>query len=90
MSVLRANSESLMCVLESFIHDPLLEWSKKGKGQPSTLLAASSMNIIEKKLGGVVQGVVPLSIEGQVSQLILDASSNENLSQMYIGWAAYY
>jgi serine/threonine-protein kinase ATR len=28
MEVLRANSESLMSVLEAFVHDPLVEWTK--------------------------------------------------------------
>jgi serine/threonine-protein kinase ATR len=29
MSILRANSESLMSVLEAFAHDPLVEWQQK-------------------------------------------------------------
>ena len=29
MEILRDNSDMLMSVLESFIHDPLLEWSRK-------------------------------------------------------------
>lgn len=28
MEVLRTNSESLMSVLEAFVHDPLVEWTK--------------------------------------------------------------
>ena len=31
LSVLRANRETLMSVLETFIHDPLVEWTKSHK-----------------------------------------------------------
>ncbi len=33
---------------------------------------------------------IPLSVAGQVNFLIKEATSEENLSQMYIGWAPYY
>ncbi len=33
---------------------------------------------------------MPLSVVGQVNHLIEEATSHENLSQMYLGWAAYY
>jgi serine/threonine-protein kinase ATR len=29
MKLLRANSDTLMSVLESFIHDPLVEWNRR-------------------------------------------------------------
>ena len=32
MRLLRANTDTLMSVLESFIHDPLLEWNRKKVG----------------------------------------------------------
>jgi phosphatidylinositol kinase/protein kinase (PI-3 family) len=28
LQILRTNSESLMTVLEAFVHDPLVEWTK--------------------------------------------------------------
>lgn len=31
MRILRHNRESLMSVMETFIHDPLVEWTKKAK-----------------------------------------------------------
>jgi len=30
--------------------------------------------------------VIPLSVEGQVQKMISEATSNENLIQMYVGW----
>src|SRR5438552_10147978 len=32
MRLLRANNDTLMSVLESFIHDPLVEWNRKKVG----------------------------------------------------------
>ena len=43
MKVLRENKESLMAVLEAFMHDPLMHWRlgvKEGGVQPGTALAA--------------------------------------------------
>ncbi len=33
--------------------------------------------------------MLPLSVEGQVHKMIAEATSNENLVQMYIGWMAW-
>ena len=51
---------------------------------------------IEQRLQGFLQSKaktkiinLPLSVEGQVNQLISEATSVDNLAQMYIGWAAY-
>jgi phosphatidylinositol kinase/protein kinase (PI-3 family) len=32
LEILRTNSESLMTVLEAFVHDPLVEWTKVSHG----------------------------------------------------------
>ena len=32
---------------------------------------------------------LPLSVEGQVESLISEATNEENLSRMYLGWAAF-
>lgn len=34
LSILRTNSESLMTVLEAFVHDPLVEWTKHVRNAP--------------------------------------------------------
>ncbi len=34
--------------------------------------------------------IMPLSVAGQVGFLVEEATSQENLSQMYLGWASYY
>ncbi|KAF3199899.1 serine/threonine-protein kinase M1 [Orbilia oligospora] len=46
---------------------------------------------IENKLRGLHAGdPVPLSVEGQVQELIQQAVNTDNLVQMYIGWCAYF
>ncbi|KAA0198963.1 hypothetical protein HAZT_HAZT010741 [Hyalella azteca] len=49
---------------------------------------------IELRLKGLITGkargfTIPLSVEGQVSLLISEATADKNLCQMYIGWAPY-
>eukprot|EP00958_Prasinococcus_capsulatus_P010130 scaffold990_cov393-Prasinococcus_capsulatus_cf.AAC.30 len=98
MDVLRRNREMLMSVLESFIHDPLLEWKGSGErgesgqrlpaGQPE---ARTIMSNIDGRLRGSLVGVgalpsLPLSVEGQVQRLIEEASSYANLGRMYRWW----
>ncbi|KAJ1824414.1 serine/threonine-protein kinase M1, partial [Coemansia sp. RSA 2599] len=105
LSLLRDNRDALMSVLESFLHDPLVEWSRRttrasrqaaastviakgGANQPNEQ-AAKCLSTINRKLQGILQGVAPISVEGQVDALIREATSPDRLFQMYIGWAAY-
>lgn len=37
LSVLRHNRETLMSILETFIHDPLVEWTKSHKSSGSEI-----------------------------------------------------
>ncbi|KAI9501954.1 hypothetical protein BX070DRAFT_227651 [Coemansia spiralis] len=106
LSLLREHQDALMSVLESFLHDPLVEWSKRttrsasrsaaikdptvaGQQQQPNEHASRSLNTIRKKLQGSVQGATVLSVEGQVDELIREATDPKRLFQMYIGWAAY-
>lgn len=93
MRVLRDSLETLMTILETFIHDPLVEWSKTKKvslnGEMENEQAIKSLETIHKKLQGCIQSGSQLSIEGQVHELIQLAMSVDNLSQMYVGWAPF-
>jgi phosphatidylinositol kinase/protein kinase (PI-3 family) len=59
--------------------------------------AAKHLNAIKNKLNGFVgqlsrdkTGVtLPLSAEGQVRELIELATSSQNLSRAYVGWASH-
>ena len=52
-------------------------------------MAKRSLQTIERKLDGLMKVGLPLSVAGQVDQLIQDATSPKLLRQMYIGWAPY-
>ncbi|XP_062019493.1 serine/threonine-protein kinase ATR isoform X1 [Rosa rugosa] len=98
LSVLRMHRETLMSVLETFVHDPLVEWTKSHKSSrvevqnPHAQLAISN---IEARLQGVVVGVgaapsLPLAVEGQARRLIAEAVSHKNLGKMYIWWMPWF
>ncbi|KAK8381931.1 hypothetical protein O3P69_015148 [Scylla paramamosain] len=99
MRVMREEREALMSVLHPFIHDPLVEWSRGNKsarmtGEINNEKAQMHVTNIEHRLSGQIRSKArglnqPLSVEGQVNSLIEEATSIDNLCQMYIGWAAY-
>ncbi|KAK6357829.1 serine/threonine-protein kinase M1 [Orbilia blumenaviensis] len=96
MRILRQNEESLMTVVETFLHDPLVEWMTVKKRRTTNPSKAPDnpkdvLESIENKLRGLHAGdPVPLSVEGQVQELIQQAVNTDNLVQMYIGWCAYF
>ncbi|GAA0146257.1 non-receptor serine/threonine protein kinase [Lithospermum erythrorhizon] len=98
LSVLRGHKETLMSVLETFIHDPLVEWTKSHKSsgiEVENPQAQQAISKIEARLQGVVVGVgaapsLPLSVEGQARRLIAEAVSHRNLGKMYIWWMPWF
>lgn len=98
LSVLRTNRETLMSVLETFIHDPLVEWTKSHKSSGVEVQnphAQRAISNIEARLQGVVVGVgaspsLPLAVEGQARRLIAEAVSHKNLGKMYIWWMPWF
>ncbi|CAN8236301.1 unnamed protein product [Cochlearia groenlandica] len=92
LTVLRTHRETLMSILETFIHDPLVEWTKTHKSSGVEVQnphAQRAISSIEARLRGVVVGV-PLPVEGQARRLIADAVSLENLGKMYIWWMPWF
>ncbi|KAJ3103331.1 hypothetical protein HDU97_010236 [Phlyctochytrium planicorne] len=98
LRVLRANRESLVAVLETFIHDPLCEWSRKSNvkghlkdtiGEIENEEAMKHLKTIDSKLKGVTPKTgFQLGVEGQVQELISEATDPKNLAVMYIGMLA--
>jgi serine/threonine-protein kinase ATR len=90
LDVLRNHREALMSVLETFVHDPLVEWTrgKSSSNQSNTNVvsqrkAKEALENIGARLEGVVVGVgaapsLPLSTSGQVRRLIEEATSLVN------------
>ncbi|XP_032793021.2 serine/threonine-protein kinase ATR [Daphnia magna] len=103
LHVLRKEIDTLLSVLKPFVHDPLVEWSKKSVNKGRADLpeikneqALEHVENIKMRLQGYFQQPnsknkmkYRLSVEGQVNQLIAEATNVDNLCQMYIGWAAY-
>uniref|UniRef100_A0A8C6JKG4 Serine/threonine-protein kinase ATR n=1 Tax=Melopsittacus undulatus TaxID=13146 RepID=A0A8C6JKG4_MELUD len=104
MRLMRDQREPLMSVLKTFLHDPLVEWSKPIKGNTKAQVnetgevvnekAKTHVLDIEQRLQGVIKTRnrikgLPLSIEGHVHYLIQEASDDNLLCQMYMGWAPY-
>ncbi|XP_060098281.1 serine/threonine-protein kinase ATR [Heteronotia binoei] len=104
MRLMRDQREPLMSVLKTFLHDPLVEWSKPVKGNTKAQVnetgeivnekAKTHVLDIDQRLQGVIKNRnrvkgLPLSIEGHVHHLIQDATDENLLCQMYLGWAPY-
>lgn len=105
LKVLRDNKDVLLTVLESFIHDPLVEWTRKrtygNEVENDEYDAIRIHNKIRERLNGIYNiknpkisnddslVELPLSIEGQVYRLIKEATSDENLARSYCGWMPF-
>lgn len=92
MEILRSNSESLMSVLEAFVHDPLGEWSKGVSQTPvlpnfqktkseKDIRAAADRNLdpIQRKLRGLTDEGIIATVPNQVEKLIQSATAAKNL-----------
>ena len=89
MRVLRANRSALMNVLETCVHDPLVEFVRKGD--------EGRLQSCERRLHGEVTRYPHerdirqvLSVEGQVESVVAEAVSPQNLHLMYRWWMPWY
>lgn len=96
LQTMRDNADMLVNNLEVFIHDPILDFSrKKAPGSKGTQQdfdvdeAQRCIHTVRRKLNGYVDESLPLSSHGQVEELIRQATSAENLSKMFVGWAPF-
>jgi serine/threonine-protein kinase ATR len=86
-----------MTILEAFVYDPTLDLVKKDHKKkkegsvagPQT--AQGVLDTIQRKVRGLLQGEsVPLGVEGQVDELIKQATNMQFLAGMYIGWCSFF
>ncbi|WVQ82128.1 hypothetical protein IAT38_004256 [Cryptococcus sp. DSM 104549] len=91
MGILRSNSDSMMSVLEAFVHDPLVEWTKPGRSKPDSIRSSADKNLepIKNKLRGILEEKTVASVSSQVETLIKQATSPAMLGTMYVGWAPW-
>ena len=104
LKVMRDEKDVLMSMLRPFIYDPLVDWAKGSKtGGVDT--GKTHLTRVEDRLSGVVTDPLEkkkdekrskktlinhaLSVEGQVSHVINEATTVNNLAVMYWGWAPY-
>ncbi|SZF04158.1 unnamed protein product [Blumeria hordei] len=97
LRLLRQHEETLMTILEAFVYDPTLDLlsrrpDKKKKaialGVPDT--AQGVLKSIQRKVRGLLAGeCMPLGVEGQVDELIKQATNPTFLAGMYIGWCSF-
>ncbi|VDP08692.1 unnamed protein product [Soboliphyme baturini] len=98
MRVMRKQNSMLRSALETFLHDPLVEWTRNStKPRPTAGEEKAKEHLlnIDTRLKGSIKAKLdapyglPLNVEGQVNHLIQQATDKKLLCQMYIGWAAY-
>jgi len=92
MEVLRTNSESLMSVLEAFVHDPLVEWTKGSRSKSEKEIRASAdrnLKPIKTKLKGMSDDGLVSTVPNHVETLIQQATTPKNLALMYQGWTPW-
>ncbi|KAI1003089.1 Protein kinase [Podosphaera aphanis] len=97
LKLLRQHEETLMTILEAFVYDPTLDLlsrkTEKKKKQHSFAVpdtAKGVLNSIQRKVRGLLPGEsVPLGVEGQVDELIKQATNPIFLAGMYIGWCSF-
>ena len=105
MSVMRQNEDSLMAILEAFVHDPLMNWKlletvqggeeedadeSASSNQTNAKAAAVISRVRDKLTGNDFYEYEKISVEEQVRRLILQATSRYNLCQSYSGWCPFY
>ncbi|KAH8588648.1 protein kinase-like protein rad3 [Bisporella sp. PMI_857] len=98
LKLLRQHEDSLMTILEAFVHDPTLDLlakkPEKKKKQGSFVVPETAQGVLDsirRKVRGLLTGEsVPLSVEGQVDELIKQATNLQFLAGMYIGWCSFF
>ncbi|OMJ14013.1 Serine/threonine-protein kinase atr [Smittium culicis] len=94
MRLLRTHRGALKSILDTFINDPLVEWSslssRKSENRHELIEEAARLALgkIGTKLGGFYNSSY-IPVAGQVDELIKEATDPGNLLKMYIGWAPY-
>ncbi|KAJ6018089.1 hypothetical protein N7451_001468 [Penicillium sp. IBT 35674x] len=93
LSLLRQNEDSLMTILETFLHDPTTDFIGKRRRNHANVpdTPAGVLEDVRNKLRGFMsKQPIALSVDGQVDELIMQATDKKNLAAMYIGWCAFF
>ncbi|KAJ5543050.1 hypothetical protein N7535_005479 [Penicillium sp. DV-2018c] len=93
LSLLRQNEDALMTVLETFLHDPTTDFIGKRRRTHANVpdTPAGVLEDVRNKLRGYMsKQPIALSVDGQVDELIIQATDKRKLAAMYIGWCAFF
>ncbi|KAJ5895477.1 hypothetical protein N7495_007168 [Penicillium taxi] len=93
LNLLRQNEDALMTVLETFLYDPTTDFIEKRRRNRTHLpdTPAGVLEDVRNKLRGFMsKQPIPLSVDGQVDELIIQATDKKALAQMYIGWCPFF
>ena len=82
-AIFKLSKQLILANLEPMVNDPTTDIQK------SKTDVRGIIKLIRNKLDGIEEGFVFRSDIGHVSHLMEQATSPENLSQMYIGWAPF-
>ncbi|KAF2280300.1 protein kinase rad3 [Westerdykella ornata] len=99
-ALLRQHRDTLITILETFVHDPTADFLSAGGGGARSRkrrvagVPETPQEVLESvrgKVEGLMKGeTVPLSVEGYVDALVGMARDERNLAGMYIGWCAFF
>ncbi|OIR58142.1 MAG: atypical/PIKK/ATR protein kinase [Amphiamblys sp. WSBS2006] len=90
LAVIQENRDTLMAILEALVSDPFVRWGEEeGNGVYKNTQAESHLRVIQKKISSVLDGVLPMSVEGHVGHVVSQAADNGNLCRMFAGWRPY-
>ncbi|KOH00454.1 protein kinase MEC1 [Saccharomyces eubayanus] len=80
LALMRKNEVALMNVIETIMYDRNMDHSIQ-----------NALKVLRNKIRGIdPQDGLVLSVAGQTETLIQEATSEENLSKMYIGWLPFW
>ena len=89
MKIIRQNSDQILGILDVFKYDPLLKWIIVDEKQGAKSAEEVLIRIENKLTGKDFNPSQKLSVHEQVKLLINQATSEENLSSMFIGWCPW-
>ena len=93
LGVLRKHRETIMPIMETFLHDPLVDWHRKNNLTSNSIqlhdnpMAKDALVTIDGRLKGTLLGVaskpcMAMSVSGHAASLIQEAVNKENLAKM--------
>lgn len=92
MTAMKSHGEAIMSILRVFEKAPI--WAKKGtalnRAESSQLKAQEMGESFVKKFAERISGVDGKTVKQQVDELIKVATSDVNLSKMYLGWQPFW